>query len=365
MTKRQGIRAIVFLALLGSILLWINDAIGTPRNSDVILMTRRFDELYSDPKNTWDGILLGTSVVDRAWAAPLAWEEYGMAVYPMSTDGQPIMMTTSVIEEVLKYHDLSFVVVELHGMRPGILKTNGSRIRWIADHMKMSLNRIRTVQKAFEHMDKWYPDRFDSSFVTRLSYYFPIVQFHKRLTTDKFYEGDFVTGETKMKGVYEAARHMRIQSEPYGPNDDMVELNEEQTEILDEIMAYCEEKELELIFLNIPSALPAESLAHLNASAEYVKEKGYPVLNFNEAELQELLNLNADEDFIDAKHLNTLGAHKFTECFSSWLHENLELTDHRGDERYESWEDAVPVYEAFYEEACETGRQKMEKKLDK
>lgn len=352
MTKRQGIRAAVFILLLSGIILWINSVLSTPKTPDVVRMTRRFQELYSDPENTWDGILLGTSVTDRAWAAPLAWEEYGMAVYPMSTDGQPIMMTTGLIEEVLKYHELSFVVVELHGIRPGILKTNGSRIRWIVDHMKFSMNKIRTITEAFQHVDKWYPGRFDGSLGYRLSYYFPLLKYHSRLTSDTLYIEDLFPGETEMKGVYDAERHGRAQSVEYGPNDDFTELNEEQTEILDEIMAYCEEKGLELIFLNTPSVLSSESLGNLNAAARYVEEKGYAVLNFNEAGLQEELGLDGETDFIDKKHLNTSGAHKFTAYFAAWLNENLDLTDHRGDERYESWDSAAKTYEAFYAEIC-------------
>ncbi len=250
MTKKQGRNAIIFLCILAAVFWIAGTVIGMPKNDDVVLITRRFNELYEEEKDTWDGIFIGTSVADRAWAAPLAWEKHGMAVYPMSTDGQPFFLSTSIIEEVRRYQDISFVMVELHGSRTGALQPQGSRIRWITDNMKPSLNRLKTVKKALDYMDEWYPGAYNESILNRLSYYIPFLKFHSRVAAGDFHEGDFYEGETKMKGAYEAARRIWTNQVNLRSHDSYTELTEQQTQLFDELFSYAKEAEIQLIFIN-------------------------------------------------------------------------------------------------------------------
>ena len=60
----------------------------------------------------------------------------------------------------------------------------------------------------------------------------------------------------------------------------------------------------------------------LNALAEYVEERGYPVLNFNDPEVLEESGMDGT-DFMDTKHLNAKGARTFSEYFSDFLYETL------------------------------------------
>lgn len=351
MTRKQGIRAFLFLFIL-MIILWITGSvIGMPKTDDVVLMTRRFQALYTEEEDTWDGILVGVSTADRSWAAPLAWEKYGMAVYPMSTDGQVPFLMTNLIEEVQKYQDLSFVIVDLQATRPAAFKRAGSRIRWITDHMKPSLDRIKAVKKALDYMDKWYPGAYDKSLVNRLSYYVPFLKFHSRVTKDEFYEWDFRPGTSQMKGVYEAERHIKAEQVDLQPSDAYTELTEQQLDLFEELFAYAEESGIQLVFLNPPTVRNETDMGYLNAAAQYAAEQGYPVLNFNDEEVLAASGINGADDFIDGRHLNTSGAYKYTQYVSDWLQEQLPLADHRGDERYASWDEAWKVYEAFYEQS--------------
>lgn len=351
MTKRQGLRAIAFLIVLTAVLLGCNACIGMPKNDNVILMTRRFKEMRTDPKDTWDGVVIGTSISDRSWAAPLAYQEYGMAVYPMGTDGQPFMLSVELLEEIRSYQDISFAAVELHGIRKVALKTNGSRIRWVTEHMRPSLRRLRAVKKALDYMDAWYPDAFDSSTMNRLSYYFPLLKFHKRLTSDQFYEGDFHTGETVMKGAYEAERHVAARNVTVTACDKVTEMDGQQAELLDELMDYAEETGLALVFYIAPSAFDVTASSQMNGAAQYVESRGYEVVNFLDPEVLAASGIDGTTDFIDKKHLNTSGAYKVTSYLADYLDAHLEIPDHRGDADYASWDTAVENYETFYEES--------------
>lgn len=352
MTRKQGIRAVFFLLILFMIMWILGSVIGMPKDADIVLNTRRFNALYSEEKDIWDGIFIGTSLADRAWAAPLAWEEHGMAVYPMATDGQPFVLSASIIEEVLKYQDISFVMVELHGTRPKTLKASDARMRKVTDNMKQSSTRFNAISKTVAHMDQWYPGYYDETFANRMSYYIPFLKYHKRVTSeDDFYPEDFWPGISTMKGVYVADRHVAANPVKYRAGDAYIEPGEEPKMLLDDLFSFAEENDIQLIFITAPTGMSEEVQGYANGVVQYVKDHGYPVLNFYDETVYAECGIDGKTDFIDMKHLNTAGAYKFTQYVGAWLKENFEIEDHRGDKQYESWDKALEEYRVFYEEA--------------
>ena len=81
-----------------------------------------------------------------------------------------------------------------------------------------------------------------------------------------------------------------------------------------------------------------------------VEERGYQVLNFNTPEMAQALDLDWETDFYNSKHVNFLGAEKYTEYLSKYLEENYDLPDHRDDPKYESWEEAYQYYLDYVED---------------
>jgi hypothetical protein len=348
MTKRQGIRAVLFLFVVAAVLFGIDSALRLPKDVYNIQMTRRYEEIYSDETNTWDGILLGTSEVDRAWSAPAAWEEQGITVYPLSTDGNPFVLTANIIEEVLKYQNLSFVVVDLHGARPESLDTNDIKIHRVTDHLKWSSNRIDAIRKVIEYTEEWSSEENQIADILKAGLYFPIIKYHSRLTKGTIYAGDLDHGKTQMKGVYEAPQHIKTQTVTLEPCDEAAELLDQQKYLLDDVIECAEKNDLQLVFLKCPSDLEEEEAASINAMAQYVESLGYPVLNFNDADVLEASGIDGNTDFFDEEHMNTKGSRVFTSYFAAYLKDLLNLEDHRGDERYKSWDEAAEVYEEFY-----------------
>jgi hypothetical protein len=355
MNRKQGIRAVCFVVILAGILWWLDANIRFTPDPSSLHIARRFKELYSDPADTWDGILLGTSYTDRAWAAPLAYEMYGMTVYPMSTDSQPFALAPSMIEEVLSYQDISFAVVELHGLTTEAIYTDPVKVRRVTDNMKRSENWLKTIAAGMDFMEKWYPDTLgDNPGLIRLSYYFPLVQFHQRLSADDdgLVKEDFMPGETKMKGVYEAVQSTRTTAIHLEAHDNYPEIGEQQQELLDALFACAEKHNIQLLFLNLPTAETLETYQDdLNAAARYVQEHGYPVLNCNESEVLEASGMDGSTDYYDKGHMNARGAHRFTGFLASWLKEQVELVDHRGNAAYTGWDEAAEAYDAFYQNA--------------
>ena len=352
MTKKQSIRAFLFVLFTLLLIWWLDHTFRAYPSEQNIRISRRFQEMYTDKENTWDGIIVGSSNGDRAWAAPLAWEEYGMTLYPMTVDGNAFALIPNVIEEVLKRQDLSYVLVELHGLSDANIQPDPSRIRWVTDQLKRSANWLDAIDKGMDYLEKYAPETIPGgdSHMFRLSLYLPFLQFHSRVTSDELTAEDIFYGQTDMKGVFDAKWSYYTRHETLTANENTPDASEQQKELLDELFAYCEKKDLQLLFFNVKTNLDDETEESINAAASYCEEHGYSVLNLNDSICLQESGLNGDEDYYDRNHLNARGARKFTEYLSAWLQEELEIADHRQEEGYESWEEAAQNYDRWYEE---------------
>ena len=87
--------------------------------------------------------------------------------------------------------------------------------------------------------------------------------------------------------------------------------------------------------------------AVFNTAFDIVRERGYTVLDFNRPEMYEELGLDFNKDYYNSKHVNYLGAEKYTRWLTAYLKDHYDLPDHRGQAGYESWEDAFAAYEEF------------------
>lgn len=330
---------------------WLDANIRYAPLDKSLLIDQRFHEMYTDTENTWDGVLLGSSNGDRAWAAPLAYETYGMTMFPMTLDGNPFVLIPNELKEVLKRQNISFAVIELHGLSDENIDPATTRIRYVTDRMKRSLNWLDAVDTGLEYLEAYGADTIPGGDINmlRLSLYFPLIQFHSRLMTEDLTKEDFIVGNTKMKGVFDAkwaaiTRQVELKAVEQYP-----EATQRQKELLDAVFDCGEENGVRLLFLNVATAREEETEASVNGAVRYVKENGYSVLDLNDAQTLEASGLDGDKDFYDTNHLNARGAHKFTLFVSEWIREQLEVPDHRGDEVYQSWEDAAEYYNGWYE----------------
>lgn len=354
MTKKQGLRLVLFLLILGMAFCALVRVFGMPTNKDTALgVMKRYNDFYDEPENTWDCVLLGTSCVDRQWAAPLAWKDYGMAVYAMNTDVQPLYLTTFLLDEVRKTQDVKLAVVDVRGIKFSSLKPTDVRVRRVTDSMKFSLNRCRAIDRAIEAYAEYnsHVDEDEKLNVPgRAPLYFSFLKYHSRWK-EGLYKSDFIPPVNDMKGIYGAPDAFHAEEvKPTEETGVVGELNQMQTDILDDILKYGEDNELELLFTSSPSRLGKSEQPEINAAIRYLEEKGAKVINFNTAEKYEEIGLDFSQDLYNAHHLNSRGSIKFTKYFAKYLHENYEFEDKRGREEYKDWDEAYEKFVKFYEE---------------
>lgn len=363
MTKKQGLRAVLFFVVLGMVLGGVIRVFGIPLERPVWNVTR-YNAFYKEPRNTWDGVVLGTSCIDRGWVAPLAWNDYGMTVYDMATNGQPMILATGLLDEIRKTQDVKFAIMDIRGVRVSCLSAKEAQIRRATDAMKYSVNRQKMVKKVLDFYEDYYTreevrnaigdQKADDKWskLDKASLYVPFLKYHSRWETG-LDQTDFVELVSDMKGVFDNDKGpFRVKeakkSELYP--DETAELLDAQKEILDELLKYGEDTDLELLFVSMPLCADREEQIELNSIIRYLEEKGATVINFNTEEKYEELGLDFSADFYNKQHMNSRGAVKVTKYLSGYLNENYDFEDKRGQEAYQDWDEAYEKYVKFFEE---------------
>lgn len=320
----------------------------------------RYMQFYKEKENTISGILIGASNVHREWVAPVAYEEYGITMYALSSSNQSLSLAVPILREAQTRQDIDYAVVDLRTIRMKSLGKRETAIRHCLDNMPLSINRCRAVRQILEYNELYnslVPEKKQRDF-DALSLYFPFLKYHTRWSAG-LTEEDFGIAPMDMKSVSDDELGFAVKSmEPFDTSyDEDTALNELQTRVLDDLLAYAENEGIRLIFISSPAVLSKGGHSEIQAAQRYVSDRGYDVLDMmNQKSFQEI-GLDFDEDYGDPNHLNLKGGLKFTRFFSEYLKDNYDIPDMRGQKSCKSWEEAAANFWKFYNagwEAAET-----------
>ena len=342
--NRIVLRIAVFLLLAALLFAYFNQVLTISASDSNRKIINAF---YHEEENTIDVLYLGTSASNRYFISPLAYEETGMTVFTLATMGMPLFFVPELIEEVQKTQEPQLYVIELRSVLKDKEAITDAHIRRVTDSMKFSENRTDAIRKALDFTEGAQESDVGENF---LEYYLPIIKYH-----DRFLQGDvsasewiLQTGENETKGYVTSKSTLtqRPQQEAVY-TDERGPLADEAAETLEEVLDYCDSLEQDVLFVLSPFSLKEEQAKQFNTVIDTVESRGYTVLNFNTEEMIETLGIDWDTDFYNSKHVNYLGAQKYTAYLTAYLAAHYDLEDHRGDSAYQSWEDALDYYRDY------------------
>lgn len=347
--KKVIIRALIFAVVAALLFIYLNQVFNiadSDSNKEI------FNAFYEEEENTIDVVYFGTSASNRYYIGPYAYNETGTATFTLATMGMPLFFVPYLIEEVEKTQDPQMYIIELRW----VLKTKDlitdAHIRRVTDSMEYSENRTDAINKALEFVEGAEGELSDID-DSKWDYYIPIIKYHSRLETGDLSVKDVTLINTKneTKGFVTSykTRESVSQKEPVY-SDGRADLLPEAEETLVEVLDYCDDLDQDILFVLSPYSMKDGEAEKFNTAIDMVEERGYQVLNFNTPEMAQALDLDWETDFYNSKHVNFLGAEKYTEYLSKYLEENYDLPDHRDDPKYESWEEAYRYYLDYVED---------------
>ncbi len=337
MTKKQLLKGIIFIVIVLWLLVHLTYVIRT--NGGV---KDRFVGFYAEKNDTLDAVVIGSSPVYPCFATPKIYGDMGIAMYPVSSNMQRPGATKYLVDEVLKTQSPELFIFEMRmwTAEDADLLGNMAHTREVTDNLKYSINRIKAINELVSDPSE------------RLTYYFDIFKYHSNWKTMVLWSQlrcAFYEYPHELKG-FEALTTV-------GPVEDTGESSvTEVTGMPDipeqyyfELLDYLSEKNLNALFVITPYTVTEHEQKSINYMKEVAEEKGFPFVDMNR--YKDEIGIDFSADFRDfGTHTNINGAEKVTAWFENYLKENYVNTgvlseDHRGDSKYDSWQEAYELYE--------------------
>lgn len=345
MTKKQILRCTAFLLIAVSLMFPLCTLFEQGHGSNTDKTFHTYRELEED---TVDAVFIGTSGVGCYWIAPLAYEEYGMTVYPLSSDAMPSWLYTNMIDEALTYQDPELILLDI---RP-FTSSQPDReymdtwARVILDSMDtFSLNRLRVAFKTMKTIHSVHEEapRWD------ISYLFNFVKYHSRWSEEGYrisYHLDETVHHHNYAGFHLSADFTaNVQPlEPFVYDDTAVgELAPLHEAALYELLDYIREMDLNVLFVDTPKVLTEVTMERTNRIYQILEEEGFDCVSYLTTSQDGSFSIDLDHktDFFNANHVNYYGADKFTRAFAAYLDEQYDLPDRRDDASVQNYWDGL------------------------
>ena len=340
MNKKQALKAILFVGIFLFLLRSVTYMIRTNGSIKEI-----FVGFYAEPEDTIDIIMIGSSPVYPYYAAPKIWGEYGITSYPLSSNVQRPQAAIYLVKEALKTQSPQLFIFEMrmYLYENGSMEDNMAYTRGVTDNLKYSWNRI-------EMINALVPDPSE-----RYTYYFDILKYHsnwKTIILPDQYTSLFYERLHPLKGFVINDVVVSGEAEDYSMVTETLPIPEEQEAVLNQLLEYLRENDLEALFIVSPMKLDDDKMQmQFNYIGDIIDSYGYHYLNMNN--YYEEIGLDFATDFYDGGgHTNTGGAEKCTDFLVRYLVSNYTFSDKRGEKGYETWDESY----AYWLECREKGK---------
>lgn len=325
------IKSIIFLMIL-IIVVDLAGKIFIPRWNDEWIATPIVKDFYKLPENSLDVLAVGSSQVVRGFSALELYKNYGISAYGIGTGQQSIQNSYAWIKESTKTQSEKVVCLEIKML---FEETPEEQNRKGLDNMKFSLNKLENIIA---------DAREANSYATFISYLFPVTRFHSRwkeIGTDSFIEPIKAMNYRGYALENEVSGNL-----DYAYLEDNIPYNaimkKERYECLNNIIKYCKEKDIGLIFVKM---LDMDwDIERHNAVETIAKDNNIKFFDFNMKDLMEDADLLYAGDTSRNNHLNIYGAEKTTNYLGKYIKDNYEIEDKRGKSEYENLDKMLVQY---------------------
>lgn len=293
-----------------------------------------------EPKDSIDVVYIGGSAAFVYWEPYLAYRDCGFTSYDLATNTIQAESILAYLEYASKYQNPDLYIIGLRSFQYYSEEGNEIGLRLTSDSLDEGLIKIKLINNYLNNRN------LD---VDKLALYFNLIKYH----TNYAALGNQLAWEmsdNRMSCPYKGCQIMA----PWAPLETPVDFyTEERAELLpgsketlEKILDYCDQNNLNVLFVVCPYRITSEHYAIYNSLGDLITTRGYGYLNTND--YLDDMKIDYSMDFYNDDHVNALGAEKYTIFLEQYITENYDLPDHRGESGFENWDAAQAL---FMEEA--------------
>ena len=284
--------------------------------------------LYRQPLNSVDVLAVGTSLFYSGINTNVLWDEYGIAAYNLCSAEQPFWVSYYAIREALKTQ------------RPKVILLDAKPSAYSSDYTKrgrtiLSTYGIRGLENRFGAMLACVETPAEAlGYLTALPH---VHAYYNQVTGEDFiFPPDNGGRGADWKGYIESDEVEQHQRPSLVWNSVKRNLNSREEAYARKIFELARQEGIPLLIIGMPNPDYAYDHMYYNALWAVAEEYGISGINYNDPNLR--YGLRYTSDFADWQHLNVKGSMTFSRKLAEDLLERLDLTDHRGDEAYASYD---------------------------
>lgn len=292
-----------------------------------------------------DILFMGSSHVINGINPVQLYRDYGYTSYNMGGHGSVMQATYWELIEALDYCTPKWVVVDAY-----MLEKNYQYLD-VMDDSYGETEKKTSVDQLHLNMDAWPLGKLKIAAVSDLiqdknvrnEFLFDFIVYHSRWEELTGNDYKALSGKQDRTGLFGAEMRKEVELAPYDTPDPAPEqMLPEHTvgqEYLLKIIDECQRRGIGVVVSYLPFCATTEDKLAANSAGAIANAYGVPYVNMLNADI-----IDVYSDLNDTGHLNISGAAKVTEFWGQWFVVHGDLTDHRGDARYEAYENAVAEY---------------------
>lgn len=302
-----------------------------------------------------DVIYIGGSAAYQYWEPYKAYNDYGFTSYLLSTDTLQADNIIGYLKYSQKYQNPELYII---GLRPFQYYTEeGSEIalRAATDSFSVGYDRFRLIYDYLKN---------HTMSADILSLYIDLIKYHTNyaaLSDEMAWQLRHDETKCNYKGSRLSVNWEYLEEPKDFITDEKSELLPNEITVINELLDYCDENVLNVLFIVCPYNITKEDYAIYNTLKEIIQNRGFAYLNTNE--YYEEMNIDFSREFINNDHVNAIGAEKYTEYLENYLVNHYELPDHRDDPLFAEWNQLtewnVDQYDVIKNETIELINEKI------
>lgn len=309
-----------------------------------------------------DMVYIGGSAAFVYWQPLKAWNDCGFTSYNCATNGIPAENIKYYIKEARKSQNPELFVIGVRAFQYYSEEGDEVGLRYGTDSMDITSGyRYKLIYEYFKNRNM--PEGEDI-----LPYCFDIAKYHTNIGNLGMQEAwDLRDNEgiSINKGWEWIDSWAYLEKPENFETQKRGELSPKAEEILVDLLEYCREEKLQVLFVVCPYEITEEHQELYNTMEDIIHSYGFNFLNTNL--YYDEMRLDWGQDFYNQNHVNLFGAEKYTEFLEKYILESYDMPNHRGEYQYASWDvDYVRFMEerTVHAEAVTNGRLDDEKKLE-
>lgn len=313
------------------------------------------DSFYDENKNSLDLVYVGSSNANNHFNSVLAYNEFGFTTGLLSSESQHPSTIKHLLQESMKYQKPEVYVIDITRFKDmlkfeDISELNQINYRKTIDAMNFNKNKLNAIEDLIKYND--IPRR------EYITYYFNHILYH-----DSWREIGHASFDDEVSGWYRFYKGYQYVSNSNNIvpqkkivwHNESILLSNEIYEILIDLLLFIKDNDLNVLFV-LPNIYHSDyDISIFNEVISIIRSYRFDVINFN---VSNDFGLDFETDFYEASHFNVYGSIKYTLYFSQYLKQNYDLSDHRRDEKYRTWNEEFKRFKDTFEK--ETGKKLYE-----